>query len=709
MFLSRAIPQKLKFGEWSPRSTNLNVTLLCVAMAAISVVAVRASVRDQLFRKNFWADGGFQEIWFFAAAWSVATVCLARWARSHAVTILSGICLFCLTVAFGVAAVVAVGWFCLASYCLGNALAFYTGHALRDGPADRLIAGLVGAGVYMFLLSFMVHFPINYAPVYYLLLAVPLWMERNRSLQDCGQIKRILNRVSITLPVCLLLSLVAFLLICQMAMSAQPDMGWDSLAMHLAAPAFVRNHGFWNFDVRTSFWAVMPMAADWAFTLVYVIAGEAATHLLNLCALAVCMILMFVLIRRNSSRETALLLIAAFLSVPLTQIETNTLFVENFLAAFLLAAFAALLQLRVENNRFHIVSFFVLCGIAFEIKLGASAFFFPLLVCYLVSALFASRERGRARSTWLPVVIFLALAASPYVVAYLKTGNPVFPFLNHTFHSPYWPPSNLIDFRWTTPLSFRTLGDMTFHSDRHVEYYNGALGVLYYVLTPLAALALLLGIGSFVSAAAFFVAVCSFALVCLQMTYLRYIYPAAPFLLLAAAPALEYLRANLKKLYLAPALVIVFGVAVNVSLSPAAVSQFGLNPFDPEGAYKFELSHRPERLAIDYLNLCFPGEPVAFLTTPPDVTGLIGQAYQNFSYNHEFAEEVASAADRAGLRRIAARHGLRLFVYWSGNLANLSAPVREFLAKDTRKLAAFNGVFVCEMTTANDDAAGAGH
>ncbi len=478
---------------------------------------------------------------------------------------------------------------------------------------DRIIAILLGIAVYIFLISWMVHFPVNSAPVYLLLLAVPLWLERKRSLRDFAGIRALFRRHAISRPFCLAIILTGFLAICQIAMSAKPDAGWDSLAMHLTAPAFVRDHGFWNFDVTTNFWAVMPMAADWVYTIGYVLSGEPATHLLNLFALGLCAVLLFTLAKRGSSNETALLLVAVFLSAPLTQIETNTLFVENFLAAFVLAAFAALVRFRSERNPAYILWFFVLCGMAFEIKLGASAFFLPLLATFAVISLRPAarqpnQERNRLRITAFSAAVFLVLAAAPYVTAYLKTGNPIFPFYNQVFHSPYWPPQNFVDLRWKTPLSLHTLGDMTFHSQKYLEYYDGGFGVLYYLLIPLSAIALLLGTGNFLSLSSFLIGFGAFILVCLQLAYLRYVYPALPFLLISTACALEFLRTHLRKLYAIPVAIILAGIAVDVFLSPPTTANaFGLNPLNAESGRKFELLERPQRLAIDYLNLCFPG------------------------------------------------------------------------------------------------------
>ncbi len=673
--------------------------LLLLLFAAIVIAAVRAMFRDHLFLAYSWRSPGFQDVRWFAALWFSFSACMLLWARSYTLPLISCVSLFYLCSAFGIGPFVTVLWFGVASYTLGNALAFYGGHCLRDTVEDRIIAILLGIAVYMFLISCAVHFPINTAPVYLLLLAVPLWLERKRSLRDFACIKGLFRRNAVSWPVCLALSVTGFLAICQIAMSAHPDIGWDSLEMHLTAPAFVRDHGFWNFDVTTHAWAVMPMGADWVYTIGYVLSGEPATHLLNLFALLLCAVLIFALAKRSSSNETALLLVAVFLSAPLTQIETNTLFVENLLSAFVLGAFAALVRLRSERNQGYILWFFVLCGMAFEIKLGASAFFLPLLAALVVASLGPVRQQPNYfRIMTFSVAVFLVLAAAPYFTAYLKTGNPIFPFYNQVFHSPYWPPQNFVDFRWKTPLSLRTLGDMTFHSQKYLEYYDGGFGVLYYLLIPLSACALLLGTGNRLSVSSFLIGSGAFVLICLQLAYLRYVYPALPFLLIGAASALEFLRTNLRRLYAIPLVIILAGIAVNVFLSPPTTANtLALNPFDPNSAARFELLQRPQRLAIDYLNLCFPGEPAAFLTAPPDVAGLIGRAYQNLWYDREFLEEVARASDRNAMLQLAARHRLKLFVYTTSNLAELSTPVRQFLAKDTKELATFNGVVVCKL------------
>ena len=56
----------------------------------------------------------------------------------------------------------------------------------------------------------------------------------------------------------------------------------------------------------------------------------------------------------------------------------------------------------------------------------------------------------------LAVALGAAIAAPPYVTAWVKAGNPVFPYFNDVFRSPHYDMKpDWADGRWRTPLSLR--------------------------------------------------------------------------------------------------------------------------------------------------------------------------------------------------------------------------------------------------------------
>src|SRR5690606_27538050 len=113
-------------------------------------------------------------------------------------------------------------------------------------------------------------------------------------------------------------------------------------------------------------------------------------------------------------------------------------------------------------------------GLALAAKLGSTTFL-PLLVLCGVHALRRERELGRAVNLGRFVLPLLLLGGIPYVTAWLIAGNPVFPFFNGWFQSPYFPP---VDFESHYPgyLHWDLLWQTAFNSERFMEGSAGTPG-----------------------------------------------------------------------------------------------------------------------------------------------------------------------------------------------------------------------------------------
>jgi len=173
-----------------------------------------------------------------------------------------------------------------------------------------------------------------------------------------------------------------------------------------------------------------------------------------------------------------------------------------------------------------------LFGAALSVKLMAVAFIAPAaaIACFTVA------RRKQVRAAVPAAMLLLVFAAPPYLYAWWKTGNPVFPFANSVFRSPYFPKTSLIDARYNEPLTWKTPYEATFRSSHFYEGRNGSFGFQYFLLLLPAAILMsrrapraLLGIA--VSA--------SFMLLAI-LPNLRYLYPAlAPFSVVIAYLASE--------------------------------------------------------------------------------------------------------------------------------------------------------------------------
>ena len=60
---------------------------------------------------------------------------------------------------------------------------------------------------------------------------------------------------------------VVFVLLAQWFVALKPETGTDGLAMHLAIPLDILNHHRMTFEPSRFLWAVMPMGADWAYSI----------------------------------------------------------------------------------------------------------------------------------------------------------------------------------------------------------------------------------------------------------------------------------------------------------------------------------------------------------------------------------------------------------------------------------------------------------
>ena len=213
----------------------------------------------------------------------------------------------------------------------------------------------------------------------------------------------------------------------------KPEASADGLAMHLAIPANIAANHMLTFDPARYLWAVMPMGADFTYAIVYLLGGEMAARLLNFAILLVLLGLLHAAVRRWVSPGVAWLLVTLFATTPMVQLVTGSLFVENLLAAFLLGMMTALWRFGESGERRSLYLAAAFGGTAMAIKFGAIVILAPALACAAVEVW---RRRKQTGVRWaLAAGLLLLAAAPPYAIAWIKTGNPVFPFANDRFHS----------------------------------------------------------------------------------------------------------------------------------------------------------------------------------------------------------------------------------------------------------------------------------
>jgi putative flippase GtrA len=613
-----------------------------VVFFAATLSAVWGMYSCNLLTQDMWLPTGLRRMELLAAwyvAWAAAFVFFAP-AWFAPVTLLVSLAAF--GAAFGPMTVLTVLLF-LFSCAVTGALLLRREEA--PDAVSRLLELLLGVAVWMAVVWVAVHFRVNYAGTYLAAFCVPLAIRprltRSR-LADCARLFR-----PVVLPgraAYAALALAVFPLLCHFLVMAKPDNGSDAGGVHLVLPLWVAFQHYCAFDFHSYTWTMMPLGADWCFTAVVVPGGEWAAHLLNFGFVAVLTGLIYVVSRRYLPPVWALLLAGLFASSPLAQLVTGSLFSENAWAAILFGAVLAVERFHTTGAPRWLYVAAALFGAALATKLGTTAFLLPAAGFAAWELL--SRRRtvpNVARVAAIAIFLVLLFGAPPYVFSWVKTGNPLFPFANDVFKSP-WFESRLpfVDARWTAHLNAYTFFDLFFHSHWFLECRDGATGFHYLLLVPLGLLAL--GRKRPYLAWLFFgVVLIAFILTLHALPYLRYLYPAFALVAAAGAITLGQLRTGDRTLFRAVIAVLLVASAFNIYFLPSSGFSHGdffLNPFNRREWENNLKNVVPVQKLIAYLNQAHSEQPVAVFGTAT-IAGLRATAYEpgwrSWPYSHQLA------------------------------------------------------------------------
>lgn len=577
--------------------------LALAALAALALCAVYGFVHERLFFQELWsAEGVPRFLGYSVAFWAVAG--LISWRRPAWL---------------GPAAIAFVffysTWWCwrffnplaplAALYVLGSS--YFVGRRVASG-LDRAIAVLIGLAAWIFVISIAVHFPVNNRFTYAAAFAIPYFFARPGDWEW-----RVPWPRSTTIPL--------YIVLAHWLVALKPEVSSDGMAMHLAIPTMVARHARFAFDFRQYSWALMPKGGDWAFTAAYLLGGEAAARLLNFALLAVIVALVYRTSRKWASPLGASIAAALFASTPLVQLVTGSLFVENVWAALILGAALTLAQGELLWAG-------LLLGAAFSVKIGTSAYLAPALAVAIYQV------RGRWRPAAPAALALVVFAAPPYWNSWRLSRNPMYPFANHLFQSPYFEQSaSLEDVRYQKRLDWKAGYDAAFRSGEYFEGQSGSVGFQYFLLT----LPLLILLDRRGPRAIVLMGACGALITFATLPNVRYLYPALPLL----AIGFGWLFSRLS--FLSGASVAL--IALNLWFLPASgwyhkdFALFTKAQFDDYLEYS-----APQRKLVELLNRTAPGEPVAFIHGGV-IAGLDARGYADTWHTYKFWKRMIESKD----------------------------------------------------------------
>ncbi len=558
--------------------------------------------------------------------------------------------LACLSIACAqVWPVIVVAVFALSATVLGRWM------LRQDALADWSVHLLVGAGTFGTLTGLAAYLPINYPWLYGALLLLPLVLGR-RHVTSIG--RELLRQIRATRAEQTPVQTGLDVLICSFAclyvlVAFMPEVGHDALAMHLFVPSHLAQRHQWSFDANTYVWAVMPMLADWIYSIVYMLAGETASRLSNsaftlLLAWQIRSMTLWAGGSATSARWASLI----FLSTPLAFAESSSLHIESAWTAFMMAGTLAILKVssftpEPRERLSQLLQAGLLLGFAMATK-AVTLSVLPVLLVILLLHSKAWAVQGIVKTLLLGSVALILAGATPYVSAGYLTGNPVFPFFNAIFHSPLWPDINFEPpATFGTGVTWDTLYRMVFKSPQFIEGRVGAAG-FQWLLLPTAAVAVLLS-GNKKALCILLVGAGALFMTFHSTAYLRYVFPS--FALFSVILALPFSDARIFPRSLA----IVAGavlILTNTRFILAATYYGEIKPsalLSTAGRDAYLSERLPIRKMVDTVNALNTGhQPVAVFASPL-MAGLHGDALYASWYNLKWKSEFDAAASPSEL------------------------------------------------------------
>ena len=573
-------------------------------------------------------------------------------------TVLAILLLSLTAFAFGPLPLLSVLFLLISACALGSLLINRgpAGSARDESGQGDLLATLAGLAVYILLMYAVAREPVNYPAAWAALLALPVLVDWRGVAGRLLRWWRALPAIELRSPAARApFALLAFVLGAHWLVVLKPEVSADGLSQHMAIAADIATHHMLTLQPVRFTWSVMPMGADFSYSVAYLMGGEFAARLLDFAFLLALVALLYFAARRYAGPAIGFLLAALFATTPMVQLVTGSLFVENVQAALLFGMMAALWRFDDTAQRRYLNIAMLLGGVAVSVKLGSLMF---VLLALPFAAAILSRHRKAlgpkaprpAAAAILAIVLLIAAAAPPYAIAYAKTGNPLFPFLNPSIHSPLLDPKAIIqDYRFVQKLSWRTLYDLTFRSTLFYEGQGGSFGFQYLLLAPLALLGLaVVRRGPARSAAA--IAWGASIIVLLSTPNARYVYPALPLLMVACAAVLVWMLNHqpwVARLLLAATAAC---LAMNLYFLPSASyyhKDFCLrSPFSALERHRYIHEAAPVREVIAHFNTAYPDAPV-LLGDDSSFAGLTGDVYENHWHQYNTFDSLSRAATTA--------------------------------------------------------------
>ncbi len=629
-----------------------------------------------------------QPVWTAAGLWHLAGYLILFAGLSAAIlllkprwysAILTGVGLTYTCYAVGPLAVVAVCYILLSAYSTGRLILRKTPRATST---THLLTLLTGLCAYLVWFLVTLRFPIHYAWGYWIALAVPVVVAFRYGFFPVLAAPTGPEERHGAWP----LALLWMPLMANWLLALKPEVSEEGLARHLVFAARLASEHGWTFDVQKFTWAVFPTGGESMFGLAYLLGGEAAARLLNFALLAAMCWMLHERLHIRVPGWIAAALAGGLATLPLTQMVTGSLSMENWVAAYMLGAVLMLRLHKKQQRGIYAWIAAAFAGAACACNLSGFVFLVPFYVA------FASMTRP---SAWIVgAALALSIGLFPYVEAMLRTANPIFPYFNNFFRSQFYDTVTVFrDSPFHEKFSLQALYNLTFHSRRFGAGSDGAFGYTLFLLLPVA----IAGAKRRWPRTGFvllWTVPAGILVLLLVAPELRNLYPMAPMSILLIGIAIGSYRAHSPELGQALGWVALAAYGLNFALFPAAGGlhrDFVLGPlFSRTSVDEYVAAHAPERRLMEALKSIKPVSGVALLESA-NVGNYPGRVFTNSWRTPGFSQRLYDSSNAESMDLIASEFKINYFVASKETPTRhlTVVPSREFLDRYTLPVQSF--------------------
>jgi hypothetical protein len=515
----------------------------------------------------------------------------------------------------------------------------------------NLLNLMTGIAILAIVVSFLSHFPINYAGIYYFLLISIIagaWKDFiciNKFFISYFYTNNMKNsKFQIVLE-----GMIGGLAIFYFLISLMPEIGYDALVSHLAVPERMAHFHQWIYDPKILVWSLGPLNANWVFTIPYILtSSEVSVRITSICfLLIICFLIKDLIYSLGKSKTTYLISILLVLTTPLTLLVSSSLFTDLIWSAYFFASIVVMIKMALDKS-LNTQKYIILVGIFLGMAFGVKATTLFLLVLVSLFYIYIIKENGFFyKEITKSVLLFILVGCVSYIYSYWITGNPFFPFYNEFFKSSIYPIEKF-NHPFKPGLSWDLFNQITFKSGNFLEGNYGSPGFQYSVLL-FPAITLIILLKKRWEIILLVISISFIILVFNATGYLRYIYPALVLLSILIALAVSYSDNFGKKIRVIFLLLFVITIYTNLIFFKAATWYANISLpviFNNIERDKYIESRVPMRRAVEIVNeINLNNSPVAILSKAPYFSGLKSTPLIGWWYNYGFSKSIFEKND----------------------------------------------------------------